>query len=62
MIKAMNEASQLAVTKMVEEPKVWTANTMNMGVHSKAWFAMKHRGIMQGMEMATAATALTLSP
>jgi hypothetical protein len=36
MIKALNEASQLAVTKMVEEAKILTTDTSTMGPEEQA--------------------------
>jgi predicted neutral ceramidase superfamily lipid hydrolase len=58
MIKAFNEASQLAVTKMVEKAKILTTDTPTMGPEAQAWYAMKRRPIMQEMKMAAAAVAV----
>jgi hypothetical protein len=55
LIKSINEASQLPVTKMVGESKILTADSSNLCVEAKAWYAMKSRCIMEEMKMAMAA-------
>jgi hypothetical protein len=52
MIKALNEASQLTVTKIVEDAKILTTDTSTMGPEAQALYAMKRQQIMLEMEMA----------
>jgi hypothetical protein len=40
MIKAMNKALQLVVTKMKEDSEILTADTLNMDPSMKAWYMM----------------------
>jgi hypothetical protein len=54
LIKSINEASQLPVTKMVGESKILTANGLNLCAEAKALYAMKRRCIMEEMKMAMA--------
>jgi hypothetical protein len=43
----MNEASQAAVTKMKEDSKILTADTLVMDDDAKAWYKMARAYIMK---------------
>jgi hypothetical protein len=47
---------------MVQSSKNLTADTTNMGLEAKAWYAMKYHVIMQEIKMATTAAVHTLVP
>jgi hypothetical protein len=59
MMKAMNEASNIALSKMMQEAKILTVDMSNMDLLERAWHEMYRQRIGKEVMAAQAATAST---